>query len=541
MTAVLDLRRPERWSTDLARLLERTERSETHYDVLGLSQTADSSAVSEAYSRIVDIIQPAREALKPSQSGPLDIEIAAIKRSMATRLDSAFGRVTLAYSVLSDPKRKSEYDECLRRVEPAACKDPMEASGDSSAGGHSNAGHRASRRQNLYIAAQVTGYSRDGARWQEPAETLDVSKTELTFRIRRTLQPGQILHISLPLPTHLRAHGFDNPNYEVYATVCRVEPARKGVRVAGVELIGEQPPAAYIEKPWARLRNKSWDGAERRRKPRHHRDEVIWVEYFTELMRSVRREAGRTENVSEGGMRIKIKSAPLDFEYMRISYPDGRPPVFATVCDTFVGEDSFERLCVRFLRDDELSLQTDALAQGANEPKAFALGDGYGIGEPASVPPTAGPLTSAEKPAKVEMLRAPNFRRRRILIADDDDRLRNTLGKILDNAGYEVMMAEDGKAAVAKAASEHPDLVITDALMPKLHGFLVCKTIKGFSPPPKVIMLTAVYTKPAYRWEAREKYGADELMTKPFNVSELLAVIEKHLGQAVAAAEQVSA
>jgi DNA-binding response OmpR family regulator len=91
------------------------------------------------------------------------------------------------------------------------------------------------------------------------------------------------------------------------------------------------------------------------------------------------------------------------------------------------------------------------------------------------------------------------------------------------------VLAEDGKAAVEKASSEKPDLVITDGLMPKMHGFLACKAIKEMASPPKVIMLTAVYTRLSYKWEAKEAYGADDLLTKPFEVSELLACIEKQL------------
>src|SRR5204863_428279 len=87
---------------------------------------------------------------------------------------------------------------------------------------------------------------------------------------------------------------------------------------------------------------------------------------------------------------------------------------------------------------------------------------------------------------------------------------RRVLGKILSSAGYEVVLVEDGKAAVEKAAEMKPDLVITDGLMPKMHGFLVCKALKEMRPAPKVIMLTAVYTKLNYRFEARDRYGADE-------------------------------
>ena len=65
--------------------------------------------------------------------------------------------------------------------------------------------------------------------------------------------------------------------------------------------------------------------------------------------------------------------------------------------------------------------------------------------------------------------------------------------------------------------------------MPKMHGFEVCKALKELEPAPKVIMLTAVYTKLNYRFEARDRSGADDLLTKPFEVANLLKCIERHL------------
>ena len=76
---------------------------------------------------------------------------------------------------------------------------------------------------------------------------------------------------------------------------------------------------------------------------------------------------------------------------------------------------------------------------------------------------------------------------------------------------------------------EKPDLVIIDGLLPKLHGFLACKAIKQLDHAPKVILLTAIYTKPTYKWEVMETYGADEVLTKPAKPADLLARIEKHL------------
>src|SRR5262249_43422173 len=202
----------------------------------------------------------------------------------------------------------------------------------------------------------------------------------------------------------------------------------------------------------------------------------------------------------------------------------------ATPCDRYTGEDSFERLCLRFLGENELARAGAALESGviALPGPEVARPDAASQIQIASFKNEAVTLPTV----KVQVLRADSFRRRRILVADDDGPLRKTLGKILNTAGYDVTLVEDGNAAIVKAAAEQPDLVITDALMPKVHGFLVCKTLKAFNPPPKVIMLTAVYTKPGYKWEARDKYGADDLLTKPFKVPELLPAIEKHLPSA---------
>ena len=119
--------------------------------------------------------------------------------------------------------------------------------------------------------------------------------------------------------------------------------------------------------------------------------------------------------------------------------------------------------------------------------------------------------------------------KRKILVADDSQIIREMLKMMLVKGGYEVMFAEDGESAVEMTASQKPDLVITDGLLPKLHGFMACKAIKAFETPPKVILLTGVYTKPTYRWEVRKEYGADDLLLKPVRAVELLACVEKHL------------
>jgi DNA-binding response OmpR family regulator len=119
--------------------------------------------------------------------------------------------------------------------------------------------------------------------------------------------------------------------------------------------------------------------------------------------------------------------------------------------------------------------------------------------------------------------------KRKILVVDDDAMLREMFKIILEQANYEVIVASDGSSGVTKSQYERPDLVILDGLMPKLHGFLACQAIKKLEHPPKVILLTGVYTKPTYKLEAKYEYKADEFLTKPINPGDLLACVERHL------------
>lgn len=99
----------------------------------------------------------------------------------------------------------------------------------------------------------------------------------------------------------------------------------------------------------------------------------------------------------------------------------------------------------------------------------------------------------------------------------------------LENEGYEVVTGGDGEEAVALARTEHPDLIILDLMMPKLDGLDACVQIRTFSDVP-IIMLTA-------RSEDMDKLmgfecGADDYVTKPFNILELKARIKALLRRA---------
>jgi DNA-binding response OmpR family regulator len=112
---------------------------------------------------------------------------------------------------------------------------------------------------------------------------------------------------------------------------------------------------------------------------------------------------------------------------------------------------------------------------------------------------------------------------KKILIVDDESAILQTLRFNLERNGYAVATAGDGRTAIALAASEHPDLIIMDIMLPVLDGIEACKEIRKASGVP-IIMLTA-------RDQEIDKVlalelGADDYVTKPFSLHEFLARIK---------------
>ena len=108
----------------------------------------------------------------------------------------------------------------------------------------------------------------------------------------------------------------------------------------------------------------------------------------------------------------------------------------------------------------------------------------------------------------------------RVLVVDDDPLLVRLVRTHLEKAGYRVLTAADGDQALELAATELPDLVVLDLMLPRLHGLEVCRRIREFSLVP-VVMLTA-RGEPMDRLRGFEM-GADDYLAKPFMPAELLA------------------
>jgi two-component system alkaline phosphatase synthesis response regulator PhoP len=115
----------------------------------------------------------------------------------------------------------------------------------------------------------------------------------------------------------------------------------------------------------------------------------------------------------------------------------------------------------------------------------------------------------------------------KILIIEDEEDLIKGLKLNLDDEGYEVSWAFDGEEGLRKALEESPDLIILDIMLPKMNGLDVCRELRQKNIGVPVVMLTA-------KGEEIDKVvgfeiGADDYLTKPFSIRELLARIKAHL------------
>ena len=117
-----------------------------------------------------------------------------------------------------------------------------------------------------------------------------------------------------------------------------------------------------------------------------------------------------------------------------------------------------------------------------------------------------------------------------VLFADDDPTSRAIAARVIATLGFGVVVAENGEQALALAREYQPELIITDALMPRLDGRELSRTVKGELPATKIVVITAVYKDPRYRHEALRDFAVDAYLNKPVNPADLRATVQKFLG-----------
>jgi DNA-binding response OmpR family regulator len=114
------------------------------------------------------------------------------------------------------------------------------------------------------------------------------------------------------------------------------------------------------------------------------------------------------------------------------------------------------------------------------------------------------------------------------LVVDDEPEIRQLVQKTLEAKGYAVETAADGEQALVKADALVPDVILLDAMLPKVHGFEACRRLKASSRTRliPVVMMTAIYRGWRFAQDARETYGAEDYVEKPFRLDDLFRRVQ---------------
>jgi CheY-like chemotaxis protein len=115
-----------------------------------------------------------------------------------------------------------------------------------------------------------------------------------------------------------------------------------------------------------------------------------------------------------------------------------------------------------------------------------------------------------------------------VLVVDDEPEVRQLVQRMLEARGYAVEIATDGEQALARADALVPDVILLDAMLPRVHGFEACRRLKSSSRTRliPVVMMTAIYRGWRFAHDARETYGAQDYVEKPFRLDDLFRRVE---------------
>jgi two-component system response regulator MprA len=125
-----------------------------------------------------------------------------------------------------------------------------------------------------------------------------------------------------------------------------------------------------------------------------------------------------------------------------------------------------------------------------------------------------------------------------ILVADDELAVRDALRRVLEAEGYDVLLATDGTETLDAFASSRPDAAVVDVLMPVLDGLEVCRRLRARGNATPILLLTA--RRDVSDRVAGLDAGADDYLSKPFAIDELLARLRALLRRTAAPAERLS-
>jgi CheY-like chemotaxis protein len=112
-----------------------------------------------------------------------------------------------------------------------------------------------------------------------------------------------------------------------------------------------------------------------------------------------------------------------------------------------------------------------------------------------------------------------------VLVADDNDVAQRLCKRVLEKAGYTVLIAVDGLQAVDVAMKQHPSMILMDVAMPGIDGLEAMRRIKAATPSMPIVIASAHSMA-----SDRERFlvaGADDVLSKPFRLADLIAIVQK--------------
>ncbi|HWP43336.1 MAG TPA: PilZ domain-containing protein [Blastocatellia bacterium] len=241
--------RAARIESEVNRILDCINSRSDHYKVLNVNRSAPIEAIRQSYCRAVELLHPLNCQ-----------DIIGSDGAMRWKLSQVFLRIVEAFSALSQPARRAQYDAEINRrpiiplpvppIPESAQIAGSQVAGLAAAG--PSAGISAERaavaleaaplerardrrrasRLALSIPVRVTSVE---GNWREVTESQDVSRTGLKLLLRHPVERGSPLRLELPMPLVLRNHSHNNSLYRVRAVVRHIEPAPIGGYIVGLE------------------------------------------------------------------------------------------------------------------------------------------------------------------------------------------------------------------------------------------------------------------------------------------------------------------
>lgn len=125
----------------------------------------------------------------------------------------------------------------------------------------------------------------------------------------------------------------------------------------------------------------------------------------------------------------------------------------------------------------------------------------------------------------------PRPEKPKILVVDDEDDIRRLLARVLVQKGYQVVEASKGMEALELVREHMPDVILLDAMLPEVHGFDICRRIKGskrYGHIP-IVIISAIYRGWRVAADLKSSYGVEAFLEKPFKISDVLGFVENAL------------